>query len=226
MRRIYSSRAGFPRDGLHDLLFDGVKVERSGFLNRRELYEGLAELSHLLLDEDEAPEFVFEPLSLLQGLPHASSLQRVQAEVRQDRPVDLDCAAKPALRLINEAVFVVADAHRAERRLGEVENFVALRRPLAGDEVELVVAVEVNFVSFVAELLALLQILDDVRVAGGGHEGREPVETGHQAVLDFARGNLARPTKDAWHAESAFEHGSFAASERSLPSVGPGEVLG
>src|SRR5262245_10542430 len=61
--QTFSSRAGFPRDGLHDLLLDGVKVERSRFLNRRELDEGLAEFRHLLLDEDEAPEFVLEPLS-------------------------------------------------------------------------------------------------------------------------------------------------------------------
>src|SRR5262245_64793400 len=94
--------ACLPRHGLRDLLLDGVQVERSGLLNRRELDEGLAELRHFLLDEDEAPEFVLEPLSLLQGLPHPCSLQRVQSKVRQDRPVNLDRAAKPALRLINE----------------------------------------------------------------------------------------------------------------------------
>src|SRR4030095_4975356 len=73
-RKMSTSRACFPRDGLHDLLFDGVQVERSGFLNGRELNEGLAELRHLLLDEDEAPELVLEPLSLLHGLPHTRSL--------------------------------------------------------------------------------------------------------------------------------------------------------
>src|SRR5215510_11227901 len=161
-----ASRPCFPCDGLHDLLLDSVQVERSGFLNRRELDECFAELRHLLLDEDEAPEFVLEPLSLLQGLPHTRSLQRVQAEVSQDRPVNLDRAAEPALRLINEAILVVADAHRSESGLSEVEDFVARRRPKACNEVKLVVAVEVNLVGLVAELLALLQFISDVRIAG------------------------------------------------------------
>src|SRR5262245_59092854 len=185
--------ARLPRDCFHDLLLDGVQVERSWFLNRRELDEALAELRNLMLDEDEAPEFVLEPLSLLQGLPHTRSLQRFQAEVGQDRPVHLDRAAKPALRLINEAVLVVADAHRSESRLGEVEDFIARRRPKACDEVKLVVAIEVNLVGLVAELLALLQFINDVRIAGDGREGREPVESGNQSVLDLARRNLARP---------------------------------
>src|SRR5262245_23766696 len=107
-REISSSCARFARDGLNDLLSYSIQVERSGFLNGRELDESLAELRHLLLDEDEAPEFILEPLSLLHGLPQSRSLQRVQAEVSQDRPVNLDRAAQPALRLINEAVLVVA----------------------------------------------------------------------------------------------------------------------
>src|SRR5262249_48871393 len=155
--QTFSSRAGFPRDGLHDLLLDGVQVERSWFLNRRGLGEGLAELRDLLLDEEEAPEFLLEPLNLLHGLPPTCLFPRVQAEVSQDRPVHFDRAAKPALRLINEAVLVVADAHRPESRLREVEDFVARGRPFAGDEVKLVVAIEVNLVGLVAELLALLQ---------------------------------------------------------------------
>src|SRR5262245_14554402 len=83
-----------------------------------------------------------------------------------------------------------------------------------------------NLVALVAEFLALLQILDDIRVAGGGHEGREPVKTGHQPVLDLARRNLARPAKNARHAETALEHSSLAPRERRLPSVRPGEILG
>src|SRR3546814_8849349 len=37
---------------------------------------------------------------------------------------------------------VVVDTHRAKRALAEIEDFVAIRRPLARDHVHLVVAVE------------------------------------------------------------------------------------
>ena len=83
-----------------------------------------------------------------------------------------------------------------------------------------------DLVGAVAELLALLQLLDDVRIAGGGDEGREPVEPGDDAVLDLAGRHLARPADDAGHAEAAFQRRALAAGERRLAAVGPGEVLG
>ena len=110
--------------------------------------------------------------------------------------------------------------------LGEVEDLVALGRPFAGDQVRLVIAVEMHLVGAIAELLALLELLDDVRIAGGRHERREPVEAGHDPVLDLAGRNLAGPADDARHAEAAFQHRPLAAGERRLAAVGPGEVLG
>src|SRR5262249_37826856 len=130
-----------------------------------------------------------------------------------------------ASRLINKAELVIAEAHRAQCPFGEVIDLIALRRPLAGDEVQLVVTVEVNLVALVAEFLPLLQLLDNVQVAGCGDESREPVKTGHQSVLDLARRNLARPANDAGDAEPPFKHGSLAACERRLAAIGPGEIL-
>ncbi len=82
-------------------------------------------------------------------------------------------------------------------------------------QVHLVVAVEVDLVGAVAELLALLELLDDVRIAGRRDEGREPVEPGDDAVLDLAGRHLARPADDRRHAEAAFQRRPLAAGERA-----------
>ena len=60
--------------------------------------------------------------------------------------------------------------HRAERGLSRRSPCAS--RPLAGDQVRLIVAVEMHLVRATTHLLALLQLLDDVRVAGRGHERR------------------------------------------------------
>src|SRR5215831_5634470 len=82
-----------------------------------------------------------------------------------------------------------------------------------------------HLVRAVAKLLALLELLDNIWVASRGQEGREPVKAGDDAVLDFARGHVPRPADNAGHAEAAFHHRALARGERSLPAVGPGEVL-
>ena len=129
-------------------------------------------------------------------------------------------AAEPAVRLVDEAVLVVVDAHRAERAFGEVEELVPLRGSLAGDQVDLIVAVEMDLVSPIAECLALLQLLDNVGVAGGGDERREPVQAGNDPVLDLAGGNLARPSHDARHAETAFQHRTLTPANGVWPPSG------
>ena len=63
-------------------------------------------------------------------------------------------------------------------------------------------------------------------IAGGGHEGREPIEAGEDAVLDRARLDRARPADDARHAEAALEDGALGGLERRHAAVGPGEHLG
>ena len=64
---------------------------------------------------------------------------------------------------------------------------------LAGDQVELIVTVEVVLVSAVAELHAFEQVFGDGGIAGGGEEGREPVETGEDTVLHGVGGNVTGP---------------------------------
>src|SRR5262245_25049276 len=83
-----------------------------------------------------------------------------------------------------------------------------------------------HLVGGATELLALLELLDDVRIAGRRDEGREPVEARDDRVLDFASRYMARPANDAGNAEAAFERRSFTTRKRGLSAVRPGEVLG
>ena len=103
---------------------------------------------------------------------------------------------------------------------------MALRRALAGDQVHLVVAVQVHLVSPTANLLALEKLVGDVRVASRRDERWEPVQPGYDAILDLARRHLTGPADDHRHAEAAFEGCSFTPSKRGLATIGPGEVLG
>src|SRR5258708_5095455 len=93
-------------------------------------------------------------------------------------------------------------------------------------QIHLVVAVQVVFVSPVAELYTLEELIGDVGVAGGGHQGRKPVESGEDAVLDRARLDMARPTGDARYAEGAFGRHSLAPLERRIAAVRPGKHFG
>src|SRR5438067_6954949 len=76
-----------------------------------------------------------------------------------------------------------------------------------------------------SELFALLEFLGNVWIAGGGHEGREPIEPGNDPVLDLAGRDAAWPSNHAWHAEAAFQRCSLAARERRLAAIRPGKIL-
>src|SRR5208337_2806575 len=104
-----------------------------------ELDRGLSELPHLLLDVDEPPELVLEPVKILDGSGQPRALERIQAQVYENGDVELDRAAKPAARLIDEVVLEVVDPHSTERAFRKVEYLMTPRRPLAGDQVNLVV---------------------------------------------------------------------------------------
>src|SRR5262249_53875542 len=119
----------------------------------------------------------------------------------------------------------VIDAHSAQRTLGKVEDFAARRWSSCGDQIHLIVAVEVNLVGAIPELATVLQLHDYVRVPSGGHEGREPVQPGNDTVLDLSGGHAAGPANDARHAKTTFQGHTLGTGERSLPAIGPGEVL-
>src|SRR5262245_20972653 len=211
---------------LLQLLLKGRHIEARTLLHGRILKEGLRCLRDFLLNEGEAPELEAPPVARKKRLVQARALERIKPDIDQDWPVDLDRAAEPAVWLISEPVLVVADTDCAEGAFGEIKDFVALRFALASDQVGLVVAVKIHPVIPVADLLALLELVGDVRIAGRSYEGWEPVEPRHELVLDLACGHPARPTDDRRHAEAALERRSLAAGERRLATIRPGEVLG
>src|SRR4030095_15532213 len=120
----------------------------------------------------------------------------------------------------------VVDAYGTELTFSEIKDFVPVRRPLAGNHVHLVIAVQIALVGPVTDLFALLQLLGNVRVAGRRQEGRKPVQTGNDAVLDLAGRHLARPTDHAGYAEATFHDGAFALREQRLSAVRPREDFG
>src|SRR6478672_740741 len=117
------------------------------------------------LDADEAPELVLEPVEVLlcaflrAVVGPARALERIEPQVGQVRDVGPGLVTHPATRLVDEAVLVVADADGAELAFAEVPDLGTVRRALAGDQVHLVVTVEIDLVGAVAELLALLELL-------------------------------------------------------------------
>ena len=93
---------------------------------------------------------------------------------------------------------------------------------LAGQVRQQVVAVDVDLVGHVAGLVARLQLLDDVRLAGGGEERRQPVMVLDDLVGDRARLDLAGPADHLRDPERAFPVGGLLAAERGRGAVRPG----
>src|SRR5215471_18800639 len=82
-----------------------------------------------------------------------------------------------------------------------------------------------HFKFLIAKLLPRLELLDDVWLASGGDKGREPIEPGHDPVLDLASRDMTRPADDARNAEAAFHSRSLTASKRRLAAIRPSKVF-
>src|SRR6266700_7948754 len=220
------------RLGCRDFRLHGIEVEARAFLHRWELDRSHRELLNLLLDEDEAPELVFEPVEVLlrsifsPAIRPACALEWIEAQVGQVGHVGLGFITQPAPRLVDETILVVVNAHGTKFAFPEVPDFVPIRRPLAGYHVHLVVAVQMHLVGSVTELLALLQLFADVRITRRRKESREPVEPRDDAVLDLARRYLARPADNRRYAEAAFQDRALALRERCLSAVRPSKDFG
>src|SRR6516162_9107120 len=93
------------------------------------------------------------------------ALEGILANIDDRWHVGCHLLAGPTERLLVELVLEVVEAKRAELRLAEIEDLVPRRRPGAGDERRLVVAVQMVLVGLAADLLALQQLVDDVRIA-------------------------------------------------------------
>ena len=84
-------------DGLLDLLLDRFQIEARALLHRRELDEGFGGLAHHLLHEYKSPELVGEPVVEIQRSAQAGALEWIEPQVDQDRPIDFDRSAQPAV---------------------------------------------------------------------------------------------------------------------------------
>src|SRR6185312_17538695 len=111
-------------------------------------------------------------------------LKRVLADVHDRRHVGRDLLARPAVGLLYELVFEIIDPDRTEISLGEIENFVARRWTLPGQQIQLVISIEVIFVAAIAKGHSLQQLLADVWVARRRGERRQPIKTGEDPILD------------------------------------------
>src|SRR5262249_9457458 len=137
-------------DQFVDLSFHGLEVERSRRLHRRIVDRCLGELGHFLLDHHETPEFAGVKVV---HVPAAQGVQvfaangrcpfkRILAYVVHRRHVSRGFFSRPTVRLLVELELEIVDADGAECRAAEVEELTACRRSLAGEQVRLIIAVE------------------------------------------------------------------------------------
>ena len=122
-------------DGLLNLFLDGLQIERCALLHRRKFDRCPCQLPHLLLHIGEAPE-----LASVKGhhvvrranrpVPVGITLERITTQVVNQRHVELDLFAGPAVRLRDEDILPIADPYRTQRRFTEVEYLLRLLGPL------------------------------------------------------------------------------------------------
>src|SRR6185437_13350088 len=105
------------------------------------------------------------------------------------------------------------------RAFTEIENLVTRGWPFASDGGQLVVAVEMVLVGPVTDRFTLQQFFSDVRISGGGCEGRQPVHPGEDSVLHRVRRHMSGPAKERRHAEATFKNRSLGLSERRLAAI-------
>ena len=119
--------------GCGDLIFDRIQIEACGLLHWREFDERLSRLRHDLLDKNEAPELVGDPVVVRLRLVRViRALHRIEAQICEDREVGFNGAAKPATGLVDEAILVITNTDRPERALSEVDDLISLRRSFPG----------------------------------------------------------------------------------------------
>ena len=102
-----------------------------------------------------------------------------------------------------KTTFQLSKRGRAVAIVGEVDEALAWAVVhLAGQVRQQVVAVDVHLEGLVAGLVALLELVDDVGVAGGGEERRQPVVVLDDLVRHDARSDPARPADQLGNPEA------------------------
>ena len=86
------------------------------------------------------------------------ALERVPAKIDYRRHVGSDLFPRPSIRLVEEYDLQIIDTDRTEVRAPEVEQLVARRRTFAGEQVHLVVAIEMVLVRPVTQLHSMEEL--------------------------------------------------------------------
>src|SRR6516164_3516899 len=202
-----------------------IDRERAGPLPGREILKTLNVLRDDGLRWYDDKGVLDEPSDVIASLIHAA-LERIGAQVDELGHAQLLQRLGPDVEtlrsLLHEHRLPLLVAEPGEVAVvGPVEEFATLVRPLAGKNVALVVAVEVDPEGLAGGLVALQQLALDVRLAGGGNEGGAPVLGGEDFVDLPSRRNQARPAHHRRHAVAAFPIGVLLAAERRGAAIRP-----
>ena len=136
-------------------------------------------LSHDPLRRNDHERMLNEPTHVVACLV-LGPLERIRAQVEQHRQTQLDERLLPDI----EAFGLLLQEHRLPLLVakagkiavvGPVEELAALVRTLAGEQVALVVAIEMNPEVLACRVIALQQLFLDIGVAGGSDQGGRPV---------------------------------------------------
>ncbi len=153
--------------------------------------------------------------------PHGSA-QKDRDEVGDEQGGEVVLQAVEALVLLHKEELPVAVAIAVKGGFGKIVEVLALSGPLAGEDVGLVVAVQVHLVGLAAYIVALEKFLLKVRLPKRGHNSRNPVLHRHELPGGAARRDLPGLLDHHRHLECLFiPSDAFLVPERLVSVIRP-----
>ena len=202
------------------LLQDFIHVEGGRLLPLRVVLEGHQELAHVGLRGHQQEDVIDQPV-VVGVRSDVRPLVRVRPEIEHLRDPQAGERVRPdehrsrgPLLHEHQLPVVVAQAGQLLVVVDVEERFPRALRGLPGQVGDEIVAVQMDLVGHVADLVALEQLVLHLRVAGHGQKGRQPVEVSDDLVGHLARLDLARPADHGRHPVGAFPVRVFLAAER------------
>src|ERR1700724_1314365 len=144
--------------GVRQLFHDFVEIEAAGLLPRRERSVGLQVLAHDVLRRDDQEGVLDAPPVVVSGVA-LGALEGIRAQVHELGEAQRHQRVLPHIEtygtLLQEQELPLLIAQGGELAvIGPVEKLLALARTGAGQQIALVVAVEVNREGFARSLVA------------------------------------------------------------------------
>ena len=206
-----------------------VEVEAAGLLARREFAEALQPLPDVGARRREHEHVLGEPLVV--AMPSYSARSKgSHAQIAEQGGAQLFEGLYPDVQSVGvlpqegDLPLVVAQGCNAAV-VGPVDELLARPFALTLERRKQVVAVEVDLVGHVADLLALQQVFLDRGVAGSGEQGREHVLVRTDVVDDRAGLDDAGPADQRRHAVAAFPVGVLLTAEHRRAAIGPAHAF-